>query len=414
MSDPVPVSAISTPGVTDVGPVGSNGTGGGKLLTAAEVRAFCVIYSTSQVDALVNAKQDTLISGTSIRTINGTSLLGPGNITISAGAGDVVGPSSSTDNTAVRYDGTTGKLVQASTFLINDDGSIAAAASNVGSGSYVATITNTNSATGFPVRNGLRIQINGSGQSGESSSSRYLQIEAYGSIVFFVASSGSVTCGSISCSSVVSTGAVNGVRSTLTNNNAALVVSTVVGAASQSADLHQWQNSAGTILLRIDSSGNLQMPLSATTYIGSIGANLTFSHSTFASVCRSGDCYGTQFVGGVNQGSYYLRNDITAAGFGWGAYGTTSIGSPDTKISRNAAGVVEINNGTTGTFRDLIVRNLGLNGAVSAGGGVGIQFLANATTVPTTNPTGGGVLYVEAGALKYRGSSGTVTTLGPA
>jgi hypothetical protein len=39
--------------------------------------------------------------------------------------------------------------------------------------------------------------------------------------------------------------------------------------------------------------------------------------------------------------------------------------------------------------------------------------LANAT-VPTANPTGGGVLYVEAGALKYRGSSGTVTTIAAA
>lgn len=86
----------------------------------------------------------------------------------------------------------------------------------------------------------------------------------------------------------------------------------------------------------------------------------------------------------------------------------------DTGVARNAAGVWEINNGTAGTFRDLIVRNLGINGAVSAGGGVGIQFVANATTVPTTNPTGGGVLYCEGGALKFRGSSGTVTTLGPA
>jgi hypothetical protein len=32
-------------------------------------------------------------------------------------------------------------------------------------------------------------------------------------------------------------------------------------------------------------------------------------------------------------------------------------------------------------------------------------------TAPTANPTGGGVLYVESGALKYRGSSGTVTTI---
>ena len=36
------------------------------------------------------------------------------------------------------------------------------------------------------------------------------------------------------------------------------------------------------------------------------------------------------------------------------------------------------------------------------------------TTAPTANMTGGGILYVEAGALKYRGSSGTITTIGPA
>ena len=42
----------------------------------------------------------------------------------------------------------------------------------------------------------------------------------------------------------------------------------------------------------------------------------------------------------------------------------------------------------------------------------GRAFLAN-QTAPAT-PTGGGVIYVEAGALKYKGSSGTVTTLAPA
>ncbi len=42
------------------------------------------------------------------------------------------------------------------------------------------------------------------------------------------------------------------------------------------------------------------------------------------------------------------------------------------------------------------------------------MFIGNATTVPTGNPTGGGFLYVEGGALKWRGSSGTITTIGPA
>ena len=36
------------------------------------------------------------------------------------------------------------------------------------------------------------------------------------------------------------------------------------------------------------------------------------------------------------------------------------------------------------------------------------------TTAPTVNLAGGGILYVESGALKYRGSSGTITTIGPA
>jgi hypothetical protein len=43
----------------------------------------------------------------------------------------------------------------------------------------------------------------------------------------------------------------------------------------------------------------------------------------------------------------------------------------------------------------------------------GVVNLTN-TTAPTVNLAGGGILYVESGALKYRGSSGTITTIGPA
>lgn len=57
--------------------------------------------------------------------------------------------------------------------------------------------------------------------------------------------------------------------------------------------------------------------------------------------------------------------------------------------------------------------NLGLGGT-SFGAGVLVTFIANSTTIPTGNPTGGGILYVESGALKFRGSSGTITTLGAA
>jgi hypothetical protein len=42
------------------------------------------------------------------------------------------------------------------------------------------------------------------------------------------------------------------------------------------------------------------------------------------------------------------------------------------------------------------------------------RLLMQNGTVPTANLSGGGILYVEAGALKYRGSSGTITTVAPA
>jgi hypothetical protein len=58
--------------------------------------------------------------------------------------------------------------------------------------------------------------------------------------------------------------------------------------------------------------------------------------------------------------------------------------------------------------------NFGINAITgSYGGGVGVFGIANARTVPTTNPTGGGVMYTSGGALYYRGSSGTVTTIAP-
>lgn len=41
-------------------------------------------------------------------------------------------------------------------------------------------------------------------------------------------------------------------------------------------------------------------------------------------------------------------------------------------------------------------------------------FVRNASAVPTGDPASGGFLYAEAGALKWRGSSGTVTTIATA
>lgn len=63
----------------------------------------------------------TLTAGSGVSITNGT-----GSITISAtgSGGDIVGPASSTDNAIVRFDGTTGKLVQNSGVTIDDSGNV--------------------------------------------------------------------------------------------------------------------------------------------------------------------------------------------------------------------------------------------------------------------------------------------------
>jgi hypothetical protein len=58
--------------------------------------------------------------------------------------------------------------------------------------------------------------------------------------------------------------------------------------------------------------------------------------------------------------------------------------------------------------------NIGFRTTSQFGGGQGVIAIANATVVPSGNPAGGGILYVEGGALKYRGSEGTVTIIAPA
>lgn len=45
------------------------------------------IYSKEQTDTLLSGKQDTLVSGTNIKTINSQSILGSGDISISGGSG---------------------------------------------------------------------------------------------------------------------------------------------------------------------------------------------------------------------------------------------------------------------------------------------------------------------------------------
>jgi hypothetical protein len=58
--------------------------------------------------------------------------------------------------------------------------------------------------------------------------------------------------------------------------------------------------------------------------------------------------------------------------------------------------------------------NIGIRTSDQFGRGKGVIAIANATVAPSVSPAGGGILYVQDGALMYRGSNGTVTAIAPA
>ena len=251
---------------------------------------------------------------------------------------------------------------------------------------------------------------------------------------------------------------------------AAIVPLLVRGAASQSANLLEIQSSAGTILSRFSSSG--QFVSDQQTFVGSGATSISNSRMNVATgsssvlgltvrgaSAQTADLFLLQNNGGTTQfrvdpNGMTIANSLGVAGSPSGisyAYFTTPSASSIPVVIRgaasqtanlqewqNSAGTVVANISSTGT---LSTQNInGLNSTVmhlnpggtnaislftspnfqffnvsgSFGGGVKVIGIANASTIPTTNPSGGGVMYVESGALKYRGSSGTITTIAAA
>ena len=99
-----------------------------------------------------------------------------------AGAGDVVGAASSTDNALVRFDGTTGKLIQNGTVTQDDNGNIA----NVNSVSFdttPATLPTTEGSMYWDVDKGsVAVVMQGADVVQEVGESQYMFIEASASI----------------------------------------------------------------------------------------------------------------------------------------------------------------------------------------------------------------------------------------
>lgn len=131
-----------------------------------------------------------------------------------------------------------------------------------------------------------------------------------------------------------------------------------------------------------------------------------------------GPTSGSQAVGDFSALGLRVRNTAggaVASGQGIGA----AIKAVQTDSAANTAGLAFTTRSNSSTLTDVMalddVGNVMVGVAVQSAvaSAVRVVHIANGTA-PSANLTGGGLLWVEGGALKYRGSSGTVTTLGVA
>jgi len=140
----------------------------------------------------------------------------------------------------------------------------------------------------------------------------------------------------------------------------------------------------------------------------------------------TGDSWGLKFLNASgNQARIRCLQASTGATDGELRFGTASGGTIDLTTIMDASGAWSYQTALTdevfaidpGNWRVGPGASTGVNLAwntLQFGGGEGVIALGNASTVPASTPSGGGVIYTEGGALKYKGSSGTVTTIASA
>jgi len=236
-----------------------------------------------------------------------------------------------------------------------------------------------------------------------------------------------------------------GVGATLTSGAMAQVTNTtagdkafvVQGAASQTGDFFDVQNSAGSSRFKIDSAGNV-----AVGSFTSAGYSILVSKNFTGGTTAFGIAFNGTVQSDVTSGaSVFLSSIATQAPsftltnlYHFRTDGLPTPGSGNTITTQHGFFVGGSLTGAT--------NNYGFRGAIASGtnrwniymdgtaanhlaGNLCVGTTAIATsadkaihmgngTAPTANIASGGILYVESGALKYRGSSGTITTLGAA
>jgi hypothetical protein len=181
-------------------------------------------------------------------------------------------------------------------------------------------------------------------------------------------------------------------------SSASVTINPTAGGASDASQIVFQRNSTGKWIV------GSNVAVGSDTFsiaVAGVGSAMDFNLSTRAVTVLAGLAVSTGGIA-VNGGTSTFQAISTAGNIDIAStFGITGSGGT---LLKNNAGQLQLLDGS----------NLVKFGTMpSTNGQAGTLCITN-SSAPAGNPTGGGFVYVEAGALKYRGSSGTVTIIAPA
>lgn len=350
-------------------------------------------YALKNTLDLLNGKQDALVSGTNIKTIGGVSLLGSGDLTVSATL--AVGATSISSGTAGRilFDGIGNVLQEDSVFIFNPTTKSFGVGTNNPQAIFhgVSGVSDMRFSTGAGASTPTLsvTNTNASGKAVALAAGTGASVFAFDNAGFFAI--------------------ISEAKANFTSNN--------IGG--------------GSILLRVENNGNVSIGASAAQARLDVRAQGALSTDLAFRILNSAGTQNSFVIDGLGQGRIKSTSYIPKFSIGYDWFGSDRNAFVFTQNIQNSRGQewtfdAGYNGAMEGLriFNDLTGSNKGLftiqannycfgTEILNAEGAVAervVLRIANGVA-PTTNYSGGGKLYVESGALKYRGSSGTVTTI---
>ena len=224
------------------------------------------------------------------------------------------GPASSTDNAIARFDSTTGKLLQNSSATIADTGALSLTIEDAGTTTVLFPAKITRTSSGTPA-NGIGVGMQ-------------FEVET---------SAGNNEIGATLTAEVTDV--------TAASEDFALVAKTMVAGSTTLVEGGRFVGAQLMVPAGTNTAPGIAIGLANTGLYVSGATDLVYSlNNSPVFSYRNGSS------------ALVVRGDVGQIGFV--STSNAATGTVDTTMARNAAGVIEINNGTPGTFRDLKLRAL--------------------------------------------------------